>query len=240
MFVHNQNPIRALLSNAHREHARTEPDPVDDPVDPPVGGDPVDPPVDPPADPDPVDDDEDEETPEELRARLKVAEAENADNKRKAAEAERKQKKADRAAAAAAAAKREDEGEFKSLYEQEKAKNEKQDSAMRKRLMVSSIKLAATSLKFRNPDAAVRLVDLDPMDVVDEDYSVDEQSIRRELEALAKTDPYLVTPGKAQGDLKPGQRERNGGGKPAAASSDDPTTWDPAGTMRNAYDQSTA
>jgi hypothetical protein len=178
---------------------------------------------------------------DELRAENKRLQAEAAANARRAGEAERKAKKLERDKQQAAKKDQESQGEFETLYNQEKTAREEQDGAIRQRLVKSSVKSIAAGLGFINPEKAHKLVDINPTDVVDDEFEVDEASITRTLENLAKTDTYLVKKGRAQRDDlggKDGSRngsgtKQNGGNQPPP--SDNKADWNPAETLRAGY-----
>lgn len=177
-----------------------------------------------------------------LRARATEAEATAARANRRAGEEERKRKKLEKEAKERAQREQQDQGQFKDLYEQEKQAREEQDGKIKSRLLKSSIRSQAAAQKFLNPDVAHRLVDLDPNDVVDDDFEVNEDAVKSALESLAKTNTYLVNKAKAQKDdlggsdgRRSGGQGSNGNGGTPPTSSEDPSQWNPAETMRQGY-----
>lgn len=128
----------------------------------------------------------------EMRRQLKAAE-----DRAKAleeAEAERQRKQA------------EETGEFKRLYEEEKARNDRLQSQIdqgeQNRRAERLVSRVAADLHFRNTDDAVRFLS-DDIDRSDED------AVRKALEQLAKDRDYLVTKQQAPPSGRP-----PGGGDP--------------------------
>lgn len=99
------------------------------------------------------------------------------------------------AKANATKAKRLDELEAANKTDAEKAAAERdalstKATAATARAIKAEIKAAASTLKFRDPGDAARLLDLD--DLTDADGEVDEDAINTALKKIAKNKPYLL------------------------------------------------
>ncbi len=75
----------------------------------------------------------------------------------------------------------------------ERAERERDETrtAANTRLIRSEARALAAAAKFRNPTLAVALLDLAEVKV-DNDGAVDSDTVKRQLDALAKTEPYLI------------------------------------------------
>lgn len=81
------------------------------------------------------------------------------------------------------------------------------------RLKSAEARALAAELKFRNPSAAVRLIELGDVSV-SEAGDVDAAAIRTRLERLAQDEAYLLDDGKGRPKVDPGQGQ-GGGTKPS-------------------------
>ena len=147
-----------------------------------------------------------------LEKRLAAAE-------RAAADANKAKRRAERAAEQRKSARAEEEGEFKTLYEQERAAREQLETRLRNDARDRAIISAASKLRFKDPEDAVILAVRNlPEDVVDEDGDVDEDAIDRVLKRIAKDKPYLTNepekpqgPSAGRGDRTQAKRRDSGG-----------------------------
>ena len=148
-------------------------------------------------------DDSDDDEPTRLRAELKAEKA-------RAAKAEREARKLKRAEDRRKGREQADNGEYKELYEQEKARADGLETKLRKGALERSVTAAATDAGAKKPSKIIKLLDLDLDDVVDEDGEADEDAIKQAIRALKKSDRYLFKAEDAQTRDLGGER-RNGG-----------------------------
>lgn len=122
--------------------------------------------------------------------------------KRRLADSEKARKKLERDQAKAQRDKDEEEGEYKKLYEQEKARGDDLESKLKNGARDRTIVEQASKLKFHSPNSAIKLVRDDlPDDTVDEDGDVDETIIEKALKNLLKREPHhAAEPDDVQGD----------------------------------------
>lgn len=151
------------------------------------------------------DDDDDDDDPvaaankraEEAEARAKKAEADA--RKLKRADERRKRQQ------------QQDDGEYKELYETEKARADGLEKKLREGAMERYAITALTEAGAKKPASAFKLLDLNYEDVVDEDGEVDEDAVNAAVRTLKKSDKYAFKGEDAQssdlnGDRKNGRR----------------------------------
>jgi hypothetical protein len=134
------------------------------------------------------DDDEEEETYtkaqyEKMRNRMRAADRKSSDLEKRLKALENKGKPAD---------------EVKAQEDRERQERADKAESAARRLKLENAFLRSSDVDWIDPDDALRLVDLDEVDV-DEDGTVDRKSLRSALRALAKAKPHLVKSKKAGG-----------------------------------------
>lgn len=101
---------------------------------------------------------------------------------------------------------RESQGEYQKLYEESQKENEQLRSELKTRELKRDVVSQAASMGFKNPEMALTLVIKDLDDAVDDDGEVDKKAVERALNALAKSDEYLVEKKKPQGARRDGDK----------------------------------
>lgn len=134
------------------------------------------------------DDDEEEETYtkaqyEKMRNRMRAADRKSSALEQRMKVLENKGKPAD---------------EVKAQEDRDRQERADKAEAAAKRLKLENAFLRSSDVDWIDPDDALRLVDLDDVDI-DEDGTVDRKSLRSALRALAKAKPHLVKSKKASG-----------------------------------------
>lgn len=193
-----------------------------------------------PADDDDDDSDDDDDDDDDVDDAAKAEKAEKARRdkeaaalKQRAAEAERRARKAERALDRRKREDQEDQGEFKELYEAEKARADSLEVKLRQGALERTVASLAQEAGARKPSRILRLLDLKLDDAVDEDGVADEKMVERAIRELKKSDKYLFKGDEAQTTDLNGDRDKNGRRLARFAASDGVTG--PA-RIRAAYD----
>ena len=145
-------------------------------------------------------------------------------------------KKAERELLRRKNAEREEAGEYKTMYEEQKAENETLRRSILDGAYERAVEAKARDLKFRNPSIAASLLPKSLREnAVDEDGEVDERLVERELKGLAKRESYLV---QQAGGQRPATGDESQRRPQDAAEQDD--TFNPRGRLNRAYGAQTA
>lgn len=102
-----------------------------------------------------------------------------------------------------------EQGKFKDLYEAEQAKTTALKTGLRNKAVDSALKEVLQKAGARSVDTVAKLVDKSKVEVNEEDFTVDQNSIQLQIEELKKTDPILFGVGEGT-NLPPVKRPSDG------------------------------
>jgi hypothetical protein len=167
--------------------------------------------------------------------------AENETLRRAVAAAEKEKRKQQRRQEEEKRARREEEGEYETLYKQAVADKDELINRVKNAALRSAIESQASKMKFHNPAAAARLVDVDVEVAVDDDFDVDHKAVERAVKKALTENPWLAPEQKGQSaKAGKGDRTTNGSDRPLVtietAEGAKTANLDPRSRLRSAYE----